>query len=139
MFDTVVVATDGSASAARAVAVALDLAWRFEAAVHALYVVAGDDEQEATEHLQSALAENDEATERVREASGQDVTTAVREGDPAAEICAHAREHDADLVATGTRGRDGEYRFVLGSVAEAVVRDCPTPVLTVRQLDDATA
>ena len=39
MIDTIVVATDGSASVQRAVAASLDLAARFEAAVHALYVV----------------------------------------------------------------------------------------------------
>jgi hypothetical protein len=34
----------------------------------------------------------------------------------------------------GTRGRHGENRFLIGSVAEQVVRSCPMPVLTVRQL-----
>jgi len=39
MFETVLIATDGSASAKRAVEAALDLAERFDASVHALYVV----------------------------------------------------------------------------------------------------
>jgi len=51
------------------------------------------------------------------------------------EIIDYAGKHDADLVATGTRGRHGEHSFLLGSVAEAIVRRCPVPVLTVRQLD----
>ncbi|MFC6724764.1 universal stress protein, partial [Halobium palmae] len=51
----------------------------------------------------------------------------------------YAREEDADLVATGTRGRHGENRFLIGSVAERVVRTCPVPVLTVRQLDESEA
>ena len=136
MFDTVIVATDGSRSATRAVEVAFDLAGRFGATVHALYVVESDDitAEAAETRLQRVLTETAD-TQRVREASGRDVRSAVREGDPATEIQAHAREHDADLVATGTRGRHGEHRFVLGSVAEALVRDCPAPVLTVRQLD----
>lgn len=45
---------------------------------------------------------------------------------------AEGRPH---VVATGTRGRDGEHSFLLGSVAERVVRTCPVPVLTVRQLE----
>lgn len=144
MIETVVIATDGSASATRAVTVALDLAERFGADTHVLYVVEEGDVTAAptdvAERLREALSEEGEKTvERIRETSARAVTTTVREGRPANEICAYAREHDADLVATGTRGRHGEHRFVLGSVAEAVVRNCPTPVLTVRQLDDAAA
>jgi len=46
-------------------------------------------------------------------------------------IVRYAREHDADLVVMGTHGRTGIKRLVLGSVAEAVVRLAPCPVLTV--------
>jgi nucleotide-binding universal stress UspA family protein len=143
MFDTIVLATDGSESVTRATVVALDLARRFEAEVHALYVVEEGDiaaaPDEIRDRLRAALEENGkEATESVREANIT-VTTAVREGRPADEIRSYAREHDADLIATGTRGRHGEYRFVLGSVAEAVVRNSSVPVLTVRQLERAEA
>lgn len=143
MFDTVVIATDGSESAERAVRVALDLADRFDATVHALYVVdtgelAGSPES-VQEDLERALTTTGgEAVTFVREYADEgeaDVVTAVREGDPAIEIVSYAREVDADLVATGTRGRHGEHSFLLGSVAEAIVRNCPVPVLTVRQLD----
>jgi nucleotide-binding universal stress UspA family protein len=144
MIDSVVLATDGSASVARATAVALDLARRFGAEVHALYVVEESDVAAAPEDVRDRLrealeADGETALGDVREASGQAITTAVREGRPASEIGTHAREHDADLVAVGTRGRHGEHRFVLGSVAEAVVRNCPVPVLTVRQLDAGSA
>ena len=140
MFDTIVIATDGSQSVSRAVAVALDLAERFDAAVHALYVVdAGEVDsspERLREELRDALGERgEEALAAVRETADRAVTTAVREGRPAAEIGAYARECDADAVATGTRGRHGENRFLIGSVAERVVRTCSVPVLTVRQLD----
>jgi nucleotide-binding universal stress UspA family protein len=69
-------------------------------------------------------------------ADGQDVVTAVREGEPADEIIEYAEEYDADVIATGTRGRHGDHAFLLGSVAEAIVRRSPIPVLTVRQLSD---
>jgi len=141
MFDSVVVATDGSESVQRAVDVALDLADRFEASVHALYVVDASEVESSPEsvrdELRSALeSEGEDALSAVVDRASTDVSTAVREGRPAAEITAYAREVDADVVATGTRGRHGENRFLIGSVAERVVRTCDKPVLTVRQLGE---
>ncbi|WP_115862473.1 universal stress protein [Halorussus litoreus] len=141
MIDNVVIATDGSESVTRAVRVALDLARRFDASVHALYVVdRGEIEsspEELRDELQNALeSQGEDALAAVREHADRGVTTAVREGRPAAEITEYAREQDADAVATGTRGRHGENRFLIGSVAERVVRSCPVPVLTVRQLEN---
>jgi nucleotide-binding universal stress UspA family protein len=139
MFETIVVATDGSGSARRAVDVALDLAKRFDAAVHCLYVV---DEGKVTssperlrEEMRSALEERGrEAVAAVRAATDREVQTGIEAGRPASVIDEYAREVDADMVAMGTRGRHGENRFLVGSVAERVVRICPVPVLTVRQL-----
>jgi nucleotide-binding universal stress UspA family protein len=146
MFDTIVVATDGSDSVRRAVSVAVDVAARFDAEVHAVYVVdAGEVESSpdrVREDLRDALDdEGRDALDRVANAARDrdgdlDVTIEVREGRPASEIDAYARSVDADLVAMGTRGRHGENRFLIGSVAERVVRTCPVPVLTVRQLTD---
>ena len=139
MFETVVLATDGSESAARAVTLAFDFAERFEAAIHALYVVDETEVETSPERirgeLHAALEERGEESLAEIESQGTDVTTAVREGDPAGEICAYAGEVGADLIVTGTRGRHGEHAFLLGSVAEAVVRRSPVPVLTARQLD----
>lgn len=144
MFDTVVIATDGSESVRRSVEVALDLADRFDAEVHALSVIEESDISSAPETVSSQLREaleehGREAVEAVEAATDRPVETAVRTGRPSAEISAYAREVDADLVATGTRGRHGENRLLLGNVAERVVRTCPVPVLTVRQLTDETA
>ena len=138
MFDTVVVATDGSASAERSVRVAMDLAARFEAAVHALYVVDAGEVAESPpdlrEEMEEALRAAGEDALAFVDDRDEAVTTVVREGDPATEVVDYAEAVDADLVATGTRGRHGEHAFLLGSVAEAVVRRAPMPVLTVRQL-----
>ncbi|WP_435067422.1 universal stress protein [Haloplanus sp. C73] len=139
-FDTIVIATDGSESVRRAVDVALDFAERFDAEVHALYVVdegevAASPEQ-VREEMRDALDDSGrDALDTVVDAADRSVTTAVREGRPATEIREYAVDHDADMVAMGTRGRHGENRFLIGSVAERVVRTCPVPVLTVRQLE----
>jgi nucleotide-binding universal stress UspA family protein len=141
MIDSVVIATDGSKSVTRAVTVALVLARRFEASVHALYVVdtgeVGSSPEKLRDELRNALeSQGEEALDAVENHADREVVTAVRKGRPAAEITEYAREQDADVVATGTRGRHGENRFLIGSVAERVVRSCPVPVLTVRQLED---
>jgi nucleotide-binding universal stress UspA family protein len=52
-------------------------------------------------------------------------------GDPRAQIIAHAGAEDVDLIVMGTHGRSGATRFLLGSVAERVVREATCPVLTV--------
>lgn len=51
---------------------------------------------------------------------------------PAPAILDYAAEEDVDLIVTGTHGRRGITRLVLGSVAEEVVRLSQRPVLTVR-------
>ena len=139
MFETIVIATDGSESVRRAVDVALDLADRFDAEVHCLYVVDEGDVASSPERLrdemQDALVERgEEAIDEVRESTDRDVVTAIKEGHPPSVIDEYALNVDADVVALGTRGRHGENRFLIGSVAERVVRTCPIPVLTVRQL-----
>jgi nucleotide-binding universal stress UspA family protein len=57
------------------------------------------------------------------------IESRAAEGDPAREILAEAAS--ADLIVMGTHGRSGFERFVLGSVAEAVVRKAPCSVLTI--------
>ncbi len=53
-------------------------------------------------------------------------------GAPGAEIVKAAREWPADLIVIGSHGRSGMQRALLGSVAEAVMRHAPCPVLVVR-------
>jgi nucleotide-binding universal stress UspA family protein len=142
MYDTVVVATDGSESVERAVTVAADLARRFEAELHALYVLDERSYRDAPEEMRSELKmsierRGEEALANLEDRVGDaTVRTAIREGRPADRIVTYAREVGADVVATGTRGRHGEGRFILGSVAEEVVRMAPMPVLTVRRLSE---
>jgi nucleotide-binding universal stress UspA family protein len=53
-------------------------------------------------------------------------------GHPADAIVDFAKTHDIDLIVMGTHGRTGLARFVMGSIAEAVVRRADCPVLTVK-------
>jgi universal stress protein A len=56
----------------------------------------------------------------------------IGEGEASSEILRVAEETKADLIVMGTQGRTGLQRFLIGSVAEDVLRRASCPVLTVR-------
>ena len=53
--------------------------------------------------------------------------------DPAGGLVDIAKEDGVDMIVMGTHGRTGLKRLLMGSVAEAVVRRAPCPVVTYRQ------
>ncbi len=63
----------------------------------------------------------------------------ISEGRPLDGILAAAREYSTDMIVMGTHGRSGIRRALLGSVAEAVLRKAPCPVLVVRAPEAAAA
>jgi nucleotide-binding universal stress UspA family protein len=88
--------------------------------------------------LSEALRCHREKLSDVRErldGQGAAVSQVLSEGFPAEAIGKVAQEMKADLVLVGTHGRTGLRWFVLGSVAEAVVRTCPVDVLVARRQD----
>ena len=52
---------------------------------------------------------------------------------PAKAICEYAERHGVDLIVVGSHGRGGVERWLIGSVAERVVRHATTNVYVVRQ------
>jgi nucleotide-binding universal stress UspA family protein len=66
------------------------------------------------------------------EVSVTNAEIAVLTGEPAAEIIRAAADRKCDLIVIATHGRSGLTHFLLGSVAERVVRESLVPVLTVR-------
>jgi universal stress protein A len=55
-------------------------------------------------------------------------------GEPASAIVDFAKEKNIDLIVMGTHGRTGLKRVLMGSIAEAVVRSAPCPVLSYKPL-----
>jgi nucleotide-binding universal stress UspA family protein len=141
MFERILLPTDGTDSMDAVVRTAADIADRRDAAVHVLYVI--DDRAFLTLHDEmkdEVLAEltgegeaaTDRAAARLREA-GIDVTTEIRQGDPADAIVSCTEAADIDLVTMGTRR--GDYsNSMMGSVSQEVVARSPVPVLTVNLL-----
>jgi nucleotide-binding universal stress UspA family protein len=97
------------------------------AAAEAAYVPLGGLTAEARQRLLGEL----QALVAPARATGVAMRVDVAEGDPVAEILSRTRSDDADLVVLGTRGREGVERWMLGSVAERVLRRAECPVLTV--------
>jgi len=64
--------------------------------------------------------------------SGLTIETAVRQGDARTEIVDDAISFGADLIVVGSHGRTGLKRWVIGSVAEYVVRHAPCSVEVAR-------
>ena len=139
MYDQILVPTDGSDAARRALRQAIDLASQYDATVHALYVkdtsAYASLEGAGASVVTAMEAEGERAVaevERVARDAGLEVVTAMTEGAPHRAIVEYVADHDVDLVVMGTHGRSGLERYVLGSVTERVVRSSPVPVLTVR-------
>jgi nucleotide-binding universal stress UspA family protein len=63
---------------------------------------------------------------------GFKVDSHVRYGNEAEEILDHAAQKDIDFIAMTTHGRSGVKRFLIGSVAEKILRHSPKPIFLVR-------
>ena len=87
---------------------------------------------ETTREHRAAEKRLNTVAEKLRAQGVAEVKVRVIEGaDPPAEISRAIRAEQADFVAMTTRGSSGLKRFVLGSVAEKVVRESVVPVLLV--------
>ncbi len=138
----ILVPTDFSPGAERALRLALRLGAWFGAEIHLLHVHVLLDDSRLTDGNRSAveqmLAEGEAAARHAlsERADGTklDVTThVVRRLAPAEAIAEAAAELGCDLVTIGSHGHRGLKSWLLGSVTEEVVRTAPVPVLTVRE------
>lgn len=144
---TILVATDFSEASAAATAYAFSLARSLNAHLYVMHVVPEDDVRMLTAicaHLQSevtpdALVETlyAEADKRLRQlVEDARATELVQDrlivtGQPAAAIMSWAAAKQVQIIVLGTHGRSGVTRFLMGSVAERVLREAPCAVLVV--------
>ncbi|HSJ39708.1 MAG TPA: universal stress protein [Xanthobacteraceae bacterium] len=139
----ILVATDFSEPSGVALAYGRDLARAYKARLHVLHVVEnimiryssevgfavpdfqGDLEEAARRDLNALITDDDRRT--------LDVVAVVETGVNLADaVVEYAKANDIDLIVAGTHGRGAVQHFLMGSVAERVVRTAPCPVLTVR-------
>lgn len=143
MYDTIVVPTDASPTAAKALDHAIGLAKRHDAMVKALYVIDtslteqgprsvwADWDEMAKDLHEDARQRLEDALEPAREAAIKAEGTVLAKKDVPEAILTFAEEEQADVIVMGTHGRSGLGRFLLGTVAERVSRAADRPVLLV--------
>ena len=141
MFQTIVVGTDGSQTANRAVARAAELAAQTGGVVHIVTVYKAPSVQKLEaqraslpEEFRWSVSADGEAQDVVREAGalasrmGVKVETHLSTGDPAKAILKTAQDLGADLIVVGCKGIE---RRILGSVPASVSQDADRDVLLV--------
>ena len=145
MFRSIVVGTDGSETAGKAVEAAVELAGLTGAKLELVSAYEPVPSQRLRvearqvpadlqwminprEDVDATLAE---AAERVA-AAGVESRTYAREGDPADAILDVAEELGSDLIVLGNKGMTGAKRFLLGSVPNKVSHHAPCSVMIIR-------
>lgn len=140
LINRVLVATDFSACARRALAYGVYVARIWSAHMDLLHVVEMQPGLELDASVPDSLVElRRKESERLLgdlvsrvKREGPSVDGRLRQGIPSEQISQAALEQGADLVVVGTHGRTGLDHILLGSTAERVIKQTPCPVLTVR-------
>lgn len=145
MYKSIVVGTDGSDTAKKAVGEATDLAKAVGAKLHLVSAYEPIPEarlkgerRETPDELQYMINPREEVESVLGEgadvikSAGVEVETYARETDPADAIIDVAEEQDADLVIVGNRGMAGAKRFLLGSVPNKVSHHSPCSVMIIK-------
>ena len=147
MIKSILVATDASPAANRALALAIDMAVRYEAALEIVHVIRDlqipDNLRDMAQVMNMADARGDvmmfvaeqvlsDARERATAGGVGKVGTYVGKGDPAGAIIAQARRRESDLIVLGTRGLSTTEGALLGSVSRKVANLSKTNCLIVR-------
>jgi len=127
--ERILVATDRSETAERAVAFAGDMAERYEAELVLLRVLVSDDGvlDEAAREL----------AQRAKELAGErGRSTVVAAKDPAEAIVEAAKRERADVVVIGSVGMSGRKEFLLRNVPNRVSHNAPCTVVIVQTRED---
>ena len=145
MYRNILIATDGSELAERAVTVGLELAKPLEAKVtvvtvtdifptaqHALFPRPADIDWYEARAAKSAAEILDRVGESAREMGIACTTQHVADEYPAQGILKACQEHGCDLIVMATHGRRGLDKLLLGSQSAKVVTLSSVPVLICR-------
>jgi nucleotide-binding universal stress UspA family protein len=140
-YASIVVGTDGSPTAERAVEQASSMAAAEGARVVIVtaYMPSGTTASDASgvpDDLRYVLTDRVQAEElaergrKIAKGAGVDkVVVQAISGDPASVLLEAAKDFDADLIVVGSKGLTSHAHFILGSVASSVAHHAPCDVL----------
>ncbi len=140
-YRNIVIATDGSENTQRAISQGIEVAKLSGATLYALHVVdipsLISEDWTIDKNLFYEMMRNEgdkilSKTKKIGEDSGVEIKGVLLEGHPSNEIINFAEKNQMDLIVMGTLGKTGFDKFLLGSVAEKVVRGSKVPVMVVR-------
>ncbi|MFP4655944.1 MAG: universal stress protein [Methanohalobium sp.] len=131
-YRNILIATDGSENSKEAINSGIEFAKLTGAKVHAIYVINAPWEREAYRYLREIGKKTTNEVKQIGDKNGVDVETHLLEGNPAEQIIDYAENNDIDLIVMGTHGESGLRRFMMGSVAQKVVRSSIIEVLVAR-------
>jgi nucleotide-binding universal stress UspA family protein len=140
----ILIATDGSDTSMQAANMAISIAKYAGAVLTAVYVVDVHRLAQLPGYaavpgikdnlMELMFKEGSEALEEIGDMArdaGVAYERTIAQGDPAEELLKLCRDNEFDLIVLGTIGKSGLTKFLLGSVAERVVRLVHIPVLVV--------
>ena len=149
MISKIVVPSDGSKTALKAAAYAIDLAKQLKASIIALSVMdnrsfitqtipASETARHTIQPLEDYLREAAEGyageIKKLCDQSGVSAKIAITQGHPAEEIVKEAKRSKANLIVMGSHGRSALSAIVLGSVSYGVIQsNTRVPILVVRR------
>ncbi|MDA8084308.1 MAG: universal stress protein [Nitrospiraceae bacterium] len=135
----ILVAHDGSKQSFKAIRKAFEIAEKFDSVVTVISVIP---ELYLTELMEidrariseTLTGETAKMMEKIKaSAKGpRTVRTVIRQGNPAEEILAEAKKIRADLIVTGSHGRHGAEKFLLGSISSKLVDHAGCSILVVK-------
>ncbi|MDI9396152.1 MAG: universal stress protein [Euryarchaeota archaeon] len=141
LYRNIVIATDGSENSLKAISCGIEIAKLSGATIHAIHVV---DTPPAISKVWTAgkdmiyemmISDGKKIMHKVKKIikdSGVEVREILLYGHPGEEIIKFAENNNMDLIVIGTLGKTGLERFLMGSVAEKVLRYSKVPVMVVR-------
>ena len=134
----ILVAHDGSKPSEKALKKAVEIADKFGSAVTVIAVIPDLYLTELMEVDRTRIFETlkDEALKMLDKIKtrtlGVKIKTLVRQGSPAEEVLKAAAAMKADVIITGSHGRHGAQKFLMGSVSSKIVDHADCAVLVVK-------